>query len=124
MVPPSISIEGRGRWVSTKVGVWNGGFGPHQPFQSGSSCHPGGPNLLAPMISAPMPGPWRCAKALSTPSLPSASQNLVAIIHSWRRWPACPKGASADCGSPVAKPSREMDKLWIRVSDIRTLLSW
>ncbi len=24
-----------------KVGVWNGGLGPHAPFQSGSSCHPG-----------------------------------------------------------------------------------
>jgi hypothetical protein len=24
----------------------------------------------------------------------------------------------------VAKPSREMDKLWIRVSDIRALLDW
>jgi hypothetical protein len=22
-----------------KVGVWNGGLGPHQPFHSGSSCH-------------------------------------------------------------------------------------
>jgi hypothetical protein len=29
VVPPSISIEGRGRWVSTKAGVWNEGFGPH-----------------------------------------------------------------------------------------------
>jgi hypothetical protein len=24
----------------------------------------------------------------------------------------------------VANPSREMDKLWIRVSDIRALLGW
>src|SRR3712207_7011107 len=39
---PSISIEGLGRWVSTKVGVWNGGVGPHQPFPSGSACQPGG----------------------------------------------------------------------------------
>ena len=22
--------------------MWNGGLGPHQPFHSGSSCHPGG----------------------------------------------------------------------------------
>ena len=77
MVPPSISIGGRGRWVSTNVGVWNGGFGPHQPFQSGSSCQPGGPNLLAPMISAPMPWLWRSAKASSTPAVPPASQNRV-----------------------------------------------
>jgi hypothetical protein len=34
------------------------------------------------------------------------------------------RGTSADCGSPVAKPSREMDKLWIRVSDIGALLDW
>ena len=47
--------RGLGRWVSTNVGVWKGGFGPHQPFQSGSSRQPGGPNLLAPMISAPKP---------------------------------------------------------------------
>src|SRR3954447_1889107 len=52
VVPPSISIAGRGRWVSTKLGVWNGEFGPHHPFQSASSCQPGGPNLPAPMISA------------------------------------------------------------------------
>jgi len=24
----------------------------------------------------------------------------------------------------VAKPSKEMDKLWIRMSDIRSLLDW
>jgi hypothetical protein len=35
VVPPSISIDGRGRWVSTKVGVWNGGLGPHQPLPVG-----------------------------------------------------------------------------------------
>ncbi len=55
VVPPSISIDGRGWWVSTKTGVWNGGLAPHQPFHSGSSCHPGGPNFPAPMISAPIP---------------------------------------------------------------------
>jgi hypothetical protein len=114
--------------VSTKVGVWKGGFDPHQPDQLGSSCHPGGPNLLAPMISAPKPTLWRSAKALSTPSDPPASaplpaapcsaQNRVANIHSCRRSPAWPKGASADCGSPVAKPSSEMARLWILVRDI------
>jgi hypothetical protein len=26
--------------------VWNGGFGPHHPFQSASSCQPGGPNFV------------------------------------------------------------------------------
>src|SRR5215212_7358442 len=70
------------------------------------------------MISAPMPQPWRSAKASSTPAVPPASQNRVPNIHSCRRSPAWPNGASADCGSPVAKPSREMEKLWIRASDI------
>ena len=28
-------------WVRTKVGVWNGGLGPHQPVHCGSWCHPG-----------------------------------------------------------------------------------
>ena len=100
VVPPSISIDGRGRWVRTKVGVWNGGLGPHQPFQSGSSCHPGGPNLFAPMISAPIPGANRCANASSTPLLPPglptiSLQNRVANIHSCNRWPAWPNGASS-----------------------------
>ena len=35
-VPPSISIDGRGWCVSTNTGVWNGGFGPHQPRHSSS----------------------------------------------------------------------------------------
>ena len=76
VVPPSISIGGRVWWVRTKTGVWNGGFGPHQPFHSGSSCHPGGPNFPAPMISAPIP--WSCShkKASSTPPLPPGSPTL------------------------------------------------
>jgi hypothetical protein len=35
-VPPSISIDGRGWCVSTNTGVWNGGFGLHQPRYSSS----------------------------------------------------------------------------------------
>lgn len=47
--------DGRRWWVSTNTGVWNGGMSPHQPFQSSSSHGPRcGPNLLRPMISAPM----------------------------------------------------------------------
>ena len=77
------------------------------------------------MISAPMPASWRSAKALSAPTVPlDFAQNRVANIHSWSRSPAWPKGASADWGSPVAKPSSEMDRLWIRVRDIGVLLSW
>ena len=35
-MPPSISSDGRGWCVSTNTGVWNGGFGPHQPRHSSS----------------------------------------------------------------------------------------
>ena len=71
-MPPSISIDGRGWCVSTNTGVWNGGFGPHQPRHSSSvptSVHGPvcAPNLPRPMISAPMPRPWRSAKEWSTP---------------------------------------------------------
>lgn len=122
VVPPSIASGGRGRWVSTKVGVWNGGFGPHQPVQSGSSCQPGGPNLWEPMISDPMPWLWRWAKASSTPAVPPSCQKRVASIHSCSRSPAWPNGASADCGSPVAKPSREMDMLWTLTAIARSFV--
>ena len=59
-MPPSISIDGRGWCVSTNTGVWNGGFGPHQPRHSSSvptSVHGPvcAPNLPRPMISAPKP---------------------------------------------------------------------
>src|SRR3546814_6316876 len=101
------SIGGRGRWVRTKVGVWNGGFGPHQPFHSGSSCHPGGPNLLAPMISAPNPSLCRRSKRSSTPVDPPSFHLLVPNRHSWRRSPAWPKGVSRVCGSPEPKPRSE-----------------
>ena len=37
VVPPAISIDGRGVWVRTKTGTRNGGSSPHQPRQSGSS---------------------------------------------------------------------------------------
>ena len=82
----SISIDGRGWWVRMKVGVWNGGLGPHAPFHSGSSCHPGWPNLFAPMISAPIPGANRCEKASSMPPLPPgwptiSCHHWVANIH-------------------------------------------
>ena len=47
--------EGRWWWVRTNTGVWKGGVSPHQPFQSWFFHGPRwGPNLLRPMISAPM----------------------------------------------------------------------
>ena len=94
VVPPSISIGGRGWCVRMNVGVWNGGLGPHQPFHSGSSCQPGGPNLLAPMISAPIPTANCREKASSTPPVPpvppvmSWFHHRVVNIHSCSRSPA------------------------------------
>ena len=47
--------DGRLWWVMTNTGVWNGGSSPHQPRHSWSCQGPRwGPNLLRPMISAPM----------------------------------------------------------------------
>ena len=47
--------DGRRWWVMTNTGVWNGGSSPHQPSHSWSAHGPRcGPNLLRPMISAPM----------------------------------------------------------------------
>ena len=117
VVPPSISIDGRVWWVSTKTGVWKGGLGPHAPFQSGSSCHPGWPNFPAPMISAPIPAPNSCRKASSTPPLPPGCHERVANIHSCSRSPAWPKCASALWPSPVPKPSSEIAKFWTRASE-------
>src|ERR1700722_2876478 len=55
-------------------GVWNGGSSPHQPFHSSSVHGPRcEPNLLRPMISAPMPGPQLLAKVSSVPVLPLGS---------------------------------------------------
>src|SRR4051794_40162763 len=45
--------------------------------------------------------------------------NRVAIIHSCRRWPAGPKGASNVSPSPVPNPSSETEKLWTRTWDMR-----
>src|SRR6266498_3146386 len=106
-----------------KDGVWNGGLGPHQPFHSGSSCHPGGPNFPAPMISAPNPTSCRRAKASSTPPAPPGWPALsfhhrVANIHSCSLSPAWPNGASRLWPSPVPKPSSEIEKLWTRASDM------
>src|SRR5919198_1170006 len=105
-----------------KVGVWKGGLGPHQPFHSGSSCHPGGPNFLAPMISAPIPTSCCRAKASSMPPVlpgwPALSfHQRVVNSHSCSRSPAWPNGSSRLWPSPVPKPSSEIEKCWTRVSD-------
>src|SRR6476660_4258887 len=94
------------------------------PFHSSSSHGPRcGPNLLRPMISAPMPGPQLLAKASSTPVSPPALSCIawkvrVAKSHSISRSVACPKGASRLCPSPVPNPSRETEKLCTRTCSI------
>src|SRR6516164_5499148 len=75
------------------------------------------------MISAPMPGRQLLAKASSTPMSPPdvsciAWKVRVAKNHSISRPPACPKGASRLCPSPVPNPSRETEKLWTRTCAI------
>ena len=56
VVPPCILIGARAWWVSTNTAQWYGGSSPHQPFHSSSSHGPRiGPNMLRPMIEAPMP---------------------------------------------------------------------
>ena len=120
VVPPFIWTEGRGWWVRTKTGVWNGGFSPHQPFHSWSGQGPWwGPNLPRPMISAPIPGSPLLAKASSMPALPPgwpcmAWNVRVAKNHSCSRNPACPYGASRLCPPPVPNPSSETEKLCTR----------
>ena len=78
-------------------------------------CHPGGPNLPAPMISAPMPGPQWLAKASSMPVLPALPcipwKVRVGKNHSLSLWPACPNGDSRLWPSPVPNPSSEIEKL-------------
>src|SRR5581483_10295703 len=49
------------------------------------------------------------------PGLPYIARKVrVAKNHSTSRPPACPKGASRLCPSPVPNPSRETEKLWMR----------
>ena len=71
-----------------------------------------GPNLLRPMISAPISVAQLLAKASSTPVLPPVPPWIpwnvrVPTNPSTRRVPACPNGCSSDCPSPVLKPSNE-----------------
>ena len=56
VVPPAIATGSRGWWVSTKTSWWKGGSSPHQPAQSDvPQSSRTGPNMLRPMMVAPMP---------------------------------------------------------------------
>ena len=57
------------------------------------------------------------------PGWPTISlPHRLANIHSCSRSPAWPNGASRLCGTPVPKPSSEMEKFWTRVRDMNR--SW
>ena len=129
-VPPSISIDGRGWCVSTSTGVWNGGFGPHQPRHSSSvPTSVNGPvcraELARPMISAPMPTLWRSAKESSTPKCHRTRRPSSARIG-WRTSTraGAPRrdrtGRRSVMPSPVPNPSREIERLWTRTWDMAT----
>src|SRR5215211_4628541 len=79
------------------------------------------------MISAPTPESCSRKKASSMPRLPPGRATIsphqrVANIHSCSLSPAWPNGASRLWGSPVPKPSSEMENCWTRASDIGWLL--
>src|SRR6266545_845910 len=79
------------------------------------------------MISAPTPESCSRKKASSMPRLPPGWPTIsrhqrVANIHSCSLSPAWPNGASRLWGSPVPKPSSEMENCWTRASDIGWLL--
>src|SRR6266508_2292064 len=79
------------------------------------------------MISAPTPESCSRKKASSMPRLPPGWATIsphqrVANIHSCSLSPAWPNGASRLWGSPVPKPSSEMENCWTRASDIGWLL--
>src|SRR2546430_2338647 len=79
------------------------------------------------MISAPTPESCSRTKASSMPRLPPGWATIsphqrVASIHSCSLSPAWPNGASRLWGSPVPKPSSEMENCWTRASDIGWLL--
>ncbi len=75
VVPPSIGIGARGRWVSTNTGWWYGGSSPHQPLHCSSPHSPRmGPNMLRPMIVAPTPtSPWGANRS----SMPSSGPSVA-----------------------------------------------
>src|SRR6266540_3360897 len=79
------------------------------------------------MISAPTPESCSRKKASSMPRLPPGWATIsphqrVANIHSCSLSPAWPNGALRLWGSPVPKPSSEMENCWTRASDIGWLL--
>ena len=110
--------DGRTWCVSTNTGVWNGGSSPHQPFHFSSSHGPRcGPNLLRPMISAPMLWEKSRVRWSSRPRVPPGSvrfgQLAVAPAHDISAaGSAWPNGRSRLWCSPAPKPSRDTAKFW------------
>ncbi len=73
LVPPSLTSGSRGRWVTTKTGLWNGGSSPH-----GSSPWS---NILRPITKAPIASKDLASSSssgpVSPPSNPCAFRQLL-----------------------------------------------
>src|SRR5918996_986760 len=112
VVPPCISSDSRGWWVSTKTGTWYGGFSPHQPRQSPRHGPGPPPNMFLPMTMAPTfshQPRTTAVLALASPPLPSSPyisrKTASGTIHSWRRSPPTPRGSFTLCrGRPRISP--------------------
>lgn len=101
VVPPCISIEARGWWVSTNTGRWYGGFGPHQPRQSRSHSPRTGPNILRPMMNAPAATMTSISARLS-----SGASNIQPCSAPSG---TSPKGRSSVCRMPAPTLSSDSD---------------
>ena len=101
VVPPAIGTGSRAWWVRTKTSWWNGGSSPHQPVQSSAPHGPRtGPNMLRPMIVAPMS---------SSPSALNRRSTSVASgekIHSCSCSPPTPSGFSSPWRGAGARSRR------------------
>ena len=72
-----------GWWVTTKTGWWNGGSSPHHPVHCSDGGAPGsrhgprmGPNMLRPMIVAPIPTSAAATTSSSSPMSASSEDPL------------------------------------------------
>jgi hypothetical protein len=76
VVPPCMTSGSRGWWVRTKTGWRKGGSSPHQPVQDSSHGPSPPPNILLPMMAAPVP-------PIDSSMIP-ASRLLPPPVRPWR----------------------------------------
>ena len=116
VVPPCIGTGSRSWWVSTNTGAWYGGSSPHQPVHVSSHGPSPPPNILRPMMNAPMPCMTASATSESALRLPPFSpccsrQASVGNAQWCRRSPPSPIGSFLLWLGPATKPSSEME-IW------------